>query len=133
MATPHVAGALAVLASVMNPKASSGTLVRTMYGELKAKGNMDWNDSRDPTDVKEPLLDMTNLVEAAMVGQCPADSASAPETAPTTPAPAPTAAPTTPAPAPTPQCAVAGDSCKSLPCCGSLTCVGVNRGARRCQ
>jgi subtilisin len=55
MASPHVAGALALLASRTNP--NDATDVGNLYGLLKGKGNFNWlDDSGD--GIKEPLLDV---------------------------------------------------------------------------
>jgi subtilisin len=55
MASPHVAGALALLASITNP--SDATDVNSLYNQLKTAGNLDWTD--DSGDgIREPLLDV---------------------------------------------------------------------------
>jgi subtilisin len=55
MASPHVAGALALLASITNP--SDATDVNSLYNQVKAAGNLDWTD--DSGDgIREPLLDV---------------------------------------------------------------------------
>jgi subtilisin family serine protease len=57
MASPHAAGALALLASVNNPSNQTG--VQALYDTLEANGNLNWTD--DSGDgVKEPLLDVSN-------------------------------------------------------------------------
>jgi subtilisin family serine protease len=57
MASPHVAGALALLASRNNP--GKATDVYALYGTLKSAGNLGWTD--DSGDgIKEPLLDVSN-------------------------------------------------------------------------
>jgi len=57
MASPHVAGALALLASRGNP--ANATDVYALYGALKAEGNSNWTD--DSGDgINEPLLDVSN-------------------------------------------------------------------------
>ena len=57
MASPHVAGALALLASANNP--NNATDVGNLYNQVKTAGNYDWtDDSGDKT--KEPLLDVSN-------------------------------------------------------------------------
>lgn len=57
MASPHVAGALALLASRSNP--SSAADVTNLYDSLKSAGNFNWTD--DSGDgIKERLLDVTN-------------------------------------------------------------------------
>ncbi len=57
MASPHVAGALALLASANNP--SNATDVYSLYNQIKSAGNYNWTD--DSGDgIKEPLLDVSN-------------------------------------------------------------------------
>jgi subtilisin family serine protease len=57
MATPHVAGALALLASKNKP--STAADVYNLYATVIDAGNFDWTD--DSGDgVKEPLLDVSN-------------------------------------------------------------------------
>ena len=57
MASPHVAGALALLASRNNP--ANATDVNNLYGAIKNAGNYNWTD--DSGDgIKEPLLDVSN-------------------------------------------------------------------------
>jgi subtilisin len=57
MASPHAAGALALLASVNNP--GSKSQVKGLYSSLMTNGNYNWTD--DSGDgVKEPLLDVSN-------------------------------------------------------------------------
>jgi subtilisin family serine protease len=57
MASPHAAGALALLASASNP--SNATDVFNLYDDLINSGNFDWTD--DSGDgIKEPLLDVSN-------------------------------------------------------------------------
>lgn len=57
MASPHAAGALALLASINNP--SDDPSVKALYQTLKNKGNFNWtDDSGDGT--KEPLLDVSD-------------------------------------------------------------------------
>ncbi len=59
MASPHGAGALALLASSNNP--GNATDVFNLYNQIKNAGNFDWND--DSGDgIKEPLLDVTGFV-----------------------------------------------------------------------
>jgi subtilisin len=56
MASPHVAGALALLASVNKPTNASG--VYNLYNAVKSAGNFNWTD--DSGDgIKEPLLDVS--------------------------------------------------------------------------
>lgn len=57
MASPHAAGALALLASRNNP--NNATAVNNLYNQVKSAGNLNWTD--DSGDgVKEPLLDVSN-------------------------------------------------------------------------
>jgi subtilisin len=57
MASPHAAGALALLASVNNP--GSAADVYNLYNQVKNAGNFNWTD--DSGDgIKEPLLDVSN-------------------------------------------------------------------------
>lgn len=57
MASPHAAGALALLASRNNP--GNATDVYNLYDQVKNTGNFDWiDDSGD--GIKEPLLDIGN-------------------------------------------------------------------------
>lgn len=57
MASPHVAGALALLASRSNP--SNASDVYNLYNQVKNAGNYNWTD--DSGDgIKEPLLDVSN-------------------------------------------------------------------------
>ena len=57
MASPHVAGALALLASRNNP--ANATDVTNLYDQVKKAGNFNWTD--DSGDgIKEPLLDVSN-------------------------------------------------------------------------
>lgn len=58
MATPHVAGALALLASINNP--NNATEVQNLYDEVKAAGNDNWtDDSPEQPLIPEPLLDVS--------------------------------------------------------------------------
>jgi PKD repeat protein len=57
MASPHVAGALALLASLNNP--ANATDVGILYATLRNEGNANWiDDSGD--GIQEPLLDVGN-------------------------------------------------------------------------
>jgi hypothetical protein len=57
MASPHAAGALALLASRNNPSNQAG--VQALYDSLEVNGNLNWTD--DSGDgIKEPLLDVSN-------------------------------------------------------------------------
>jgi len=61
MASPHVAGALALLASVNNP--SNATAVYNLYEAVIRAGNYDWTD--DSGDgILEPLLDVSTFSAA---------------------------------------------------------------------
>jgi subtilisin family serine protease len=65
MASPHVAGALALLASANKPADASG--VYGLYAQVKAAGNDDWaDDSGD--GIKEPLLDVSTFAPALVPG-----------------------------------------------------------------
>lgn len=58
MASPHVAGALALMASSSNPNNSSD--VYALYSTLVSKGNLNWTD--DSGDgIKERLLDVSTI------------------------------------------------------------------------
>jgi subtilisin len=70
MASPHVAGALALLASRNNP--GNATDVNNLYGQIKSSGNYNWTD--DSGDgVQEPLLDVSNttLFNPVLLGGSP--------------------------------------------------------------
>jgi subtilisin len=57
MASPHAAGALALLASINNP--NNATDVYNLYNQVKAAGNYNWTD--DSGDgIQESLLDVSN-------------------------------------------------------------------------
>lgn len=57
MASPHVAGALALLAS--KSRATNAAGVANLYGQVKDAGNYNWTD--DSGDgIKEPLLDVSS-------------------------------------------------------------------------
>jgi subtilisin len=57
MASPHAAGALALLASTNNP--GNATDVHNLYNQVISNGNFNWTD--DSGDgIKEPLLDVSN-------------------------------------------------------------------------
>lgn len=59
MASPHAAGALALLASANNP--ANAADVNNLYNTIKSAGNFNWTD--DSGDgIKEPLLDVSNTV-----------------------------------------------------------------------
>ncbi len=57
MASPHAAGALALLASVNNP--GNATDVDNLYTRVKDSGNFDWTDDSGDAN-QEPLLDVSN-------------------------------------------------------------------------
>jgi subtilisin len=58
MASPHAAGALALLASTNNP--GNATDVHNLYNQVKNAGNHNWTD--DSGDgIKEPLLDVSTF------------------------------------------------------------------------
>lgn len=58
MASPHAAGALALLASRNNP--NNSTDVYNLYNQVKSTGNYNWTD--DSGDgIQEPLLDVSNI------------------------------------------------------------------------
>lgn len=65
MASPHAAGALALLASANNP--SNATDVYNLYDQVISTGNYNWTD--DSGDgIKEPLLDVTSFVPVLIPG-----------------------------------------------------------------
>ncbi len=65
MASPHAAGALALLASAKKPTNATG--VYALYNQVINAGNNDWTD--DSGDgVQEPLLDVTYFVPALIAG-----------------------------------------------------------------
>lgn len=69
MASPHVAGALALLASSSNP--GTATDVYALYAAVVGAGNYDWTD--DSGDgIKEPLLDVSTF-DPLMVGETDPD------------------------------------------------------------
>ncbi len=68
MASPAVAGALALLARQSNP--ANATQVRALYDRVIAAGDFNWTD--DSGDgVKEPLLDLSNPTVFAAAAQPP--------------------------------------------------------------
>jgi subtilisin len=70
MASPHVAGALALLASVHNP--SNATDVYNLYDQVVADGNFDWTD--DSGDgILEPFLDVSTFSAALIATGAGAD------------------------------------------------------------
>ena len=65
MASPHAAGALALLASSNNP--SNATDVYNLYDQVKNTGNYNWiDDSGDRT--QEPLLDVSTFSATLIAG-----------------------------------------------------------------
>jgi subtilisin len=99
MASPHVAGALALLASANNP--GNAANVFDLYNQVKNAGNFNWvDDSGD--GIKEPLLDLSNhsLFNPVLI---PTDGGGDPTPTPLPPTPTPSPSPTPPAPTPTPQ------------------------------
>lgn len=65
MASPHAAGALALLASTSNP-ADAGD-VSSLYSQVVSAGNLNWvDDSGD--GIKEPLLDVTGFLATMVNG-----------------------------------------------------------------
>jgi subtilisin len=65
MASPHAAGALALLSSASNP--NNATDVYNLYNQVKATGNSNWTD--DSGDgIKEPLLDVSTFVPVLVTG-----------------------------------------------------------------
>jgi hypothetical protein len=72
MASPYVAGALALLAS--SARATNAAGVATMYQRVISAGNFNWTDNSGD-GVTEPLLDVSNpAVFAATVAPCAAVS-----------------------------------------------------------
>ncbi len=61
MASPHVAGALALLASADNPNDAAD--VFQLYDQVVTAGNLDWTDNSGD-GIKERLLDATGFVPA---------------------------------------------------------------------
>jgi hypothetical protein len=116
MASPHVAGALAVLAS------HKQYTVDQMYGLLLEFGNDDWTDgSPDNGNPKEPLLDMTNLPDPVMV---PVSVDEAPSQAPDGGGGGGD---------PPVDCASSGQSCKGNVICCTGSCVNKGRGNHVCE
>jgi subtilisin len=79
MASPHAAGALALLASRNKP--ANANDVYNLYSQLKGAGNFNWiDDSGD--DIQEPLLDVSNatLFNPVLV---PGEGSTAPNSPPT--------------------------------------------------
>ena len=66
MASPHAAGALALLASSNNPDDAAD--VEALYGQIISSGNDDWDNRDDGDTTKEPLLDVTGFTPALISG-----------------------------------------------------------------
>ena len=65
MASPHAAGALALLASANNPNNAAD--VYNLYNQVKAAGNYNWTD--DSGDgIQEPLLDVSTFAPVLVPG-----------------------------------------------------------------
>lgn len=76
MASPHAAGALALLASANKPRSAAD--VYSLYNQVKAAGNFNWTD--DSGDgIQEPLLDVSTFAPVLVPG-----TGGAPPTAPAT-------------------------------------------------
>jgi subtilisin family serine protease len=65
MASPHAAGALALLASASNPK--NATDVYNLYDQVIVAGNYDWTDDSGD-NIYEPLLDVSTFVPVLIAG-----------------------------------------------------------------
>lgn len=120
MASPHVAGALALLASADNP--GNAADVFALYGLVESAGNFNWTD--DSGDgIKEPLLDVSNdsLFAPALI---PGGGGGGPTPTPTTAPPTPTPRPTRPGPGPTPTPTTAPPSDFTLSAVGYKTRAG---------
>mgnify|MGYP001825091254 FL=1 len=65
MASPHAAGALALLASASNP--GNATDVYSLYDQLIYAGNYDWADDSGDS-IQEPLLDASSFVPVLIPG-----------------------------------------------------------------
>ncbi len=106
MASPHAAGALALLASANNP--GSATDVYNLYNQVKNAGNFDWiDDSGD--GIQEPLLDVSDaaIFSPALVPGSGTGPTPTPTNTTVPPTPTNTAVPSTPTntpviPTPTP-------------------------------
>jgi hypothetical protein len=69
MATPHVAGGLALLASnAPNGPTTGASAVDGLFDALIAKGNSGWNNTDDGDNFKEPLLDVGALTPKFVAG-----------------------------------------------------------------
>jgi subtilisin family serine protease len=60
MASPHVAGAAALLASGANAPQNAAD-VQAIRDTLVNSGNFNWDNSDDPDSIKEPLLDVSSF------------------------------------------------------------------------
>ncbi len=80
MASPHAAGALALLASRNNP--NNATDVDNLYDTVVAAGNHNWTDDSGD-EIQEPLLDVSNtaIFNPVMVGEEPPSPTNQPPTA----------------------------------------------------
>jgi subtilisin family serine protease len=65
MASPHVAGALALLASAYNPDNAAD--VNTLYNQVINAGNFNWTDDSGDS-IKEPLLDVSTFEPVLIPG-----------------------------------------------------------------
>jgi PKD repeat protein len=72
MASPHAAGALALLASSNNPE--SATDVYNLYDQVINAGNFDWTDDSGDS-IKEPLLDVSTFVPTLIATGEPSNEA----------------------------------------------------------
>ncbi len=101
MASPHVAGALALLASANNP--GNAADVYGLYNQVKNAGNYAWTD--DSGDgIQEPLLDVSTFAPALIPGSGTPTATPVPPTATSVP---PTATPIPPTATPVPPTATA--------------------------
>ena len=65
MASPHAAGALALLASANNP--NNAAEVYNLYNQVKAAGNYNWVDNSGD-GILEPLLDVSTFAPVLVPG-----------------------------------------------------------------
>lgn len=83
MASPHAAGALALLASSNNP--GNATDVYNLYNQIISAGNSDWSD--DSGDgIKEPLLDVSSFSPVLIPGSGGGGTNTAPDVTISSPA-----------------------------------------------
>jgi len=101
MASPHVAGALALLASNANPRPSTAAEVYALYTQVKQAGNYNWLDDFGD-GIQERLLDVSSF-PAALI--------------PASPGPEPACDATC-----TVACTVDADCCDGHCCDGQETC-----------